>query len=143
MQKRSGVLAVFVLACLVVAAALMAITVEVAIRARRQTRLEHQMVQTEWLLDAGIRRATVKLRNQPEFKGETWVPSGALERFGSASVEIAVTNDDTSSKQVEVIATIAGSSRTGKSTQRSHRFNLEMKNTETPTAESTDEATTL
>ena len=55
--QRRGFLAVCVLACLAIAATTMAITVRCTLQARRNTRLEHQMLQTEWLLDAGVHRA--------------------------------------------------------------------------------------
>ena len=134
-QRRSGVLTVCVLVCLMVAATVMAITVHCAIRARRHTQLEHQMIQTEWLLDAGVRRANTKIADQAGYEGETWNPAGALDRFGTATVQIQINRDSTDTSRVEVSATIVASSPGGRTTRKSHQFDLSTNPPDTSTAE--------
>ena len=133
--NRSGVLAVCVLVCLTIAAAVMTITVRSALRARRHSLLEHQLTQTEWLLDAGVRRAMTKIQIEPDYQGETWNPVGALERIGTATVEIVISNDAPDSASAKVTATIVESSPLAKTTRRSHQFIFQPNSPDTSTAE--------
>lgn len=133
--NRSGVLAVCTLACLTIAAATMTITVHATLRARRHAKLEHQLIQTEWLLDAGVRRAMASMKGQSNYQGETWIPTGALDRFGTATVEVTVSTDSSVSATVKVTATIIEPSARASTTRRSHLFKFPTSSTVTSTAE--------
>ncbi|MCP4890726.1 MAG: hypothetical protein GY904_29525 [Planctomycetaceae bacterium] len=137
--SRPGVLAVCTLACLTVAAAIMATTVHGTLRARRHAKLEHQMIQTEWLLDAGIHRAMNNMMNQPNYQGETWIPAGALDTFGAATVQIIVSPETSKPVTVKVKATIVEPSARARTTRRSHEFEFQPKSTASSTATSTEE----
>jgi len=93
-RRRTGAVLISVLACLVVTTAIAALTVRQSLEARRQGRVERQLRQTQYLLDAGIRRAAERLRADASYSGETWEPTAALARFGAVRVEIRVTAVD-------------------------------------------------
>lgn len=150
--RRTGAVLVGVLVCLSIATAIAALTVRQSLDARRQGRVERQLRQTQYLLDAGIRRATERLRADASYVGETWEPTAALPRFGTARVEIRVaagdaddaagsdaTNDDepgdgtvaAAARQVEIVARLGPGESAAYPTQLSYRFPF-------PTAQATD-----
>lgn len=92
--RRTGAVLIAVLACLVITTAIAALTVRQSLEARRQGRVERQLRQTQYLLDAGIRRAAERLRADASYSGETWEPTAALARFGDVRVEIRITGTD-------------------------------------------------
>jgi hypothetical protein len=102
---RSGTLVVCVLICLLVVSSLIGTATHSSLRLRRGIRMEHQMIQTELLLDAGILRAAKQLQISEDYQGETWQPSSEHVGFVAPLVEIRVTNqDDSATRSVEVIA---------------------------------------
>ena len=126
--RRSGTLVVCVVVCLLVATSLAAATTHAALRWRRSLRMEHQMRQTELLLDAGILRAARQLRRSIDYRGETWRPRRSTVGFESPVVEIRVIEaEDPRARQVEVLAQLgsplADLQRSNPSqTNRSHKF---------------------
>lgn len=142
-RRRTGAVLIAVLACLVVTTAIAALTVRQSLEARRQGRVERQLRQTQYLLDAGIRRAAERLRADASYSGETWQPTAALARFGAVLVEIRITgvdrdeatdeatkadasaNDPTAAateRQVEVTARLGPGESAAHATQLSYRF---------------------
>ncbi|MEM8665905.1 MAG: hypothetical protein AAGG48_00210 [Planctomycetota bacterium] len=134
-KRNGGVLAVCTLVCLMVTATVMAITIQSALRYRRQTRLEQQMVQTDFLLDAGIQRALQKLETQADYEGESWTPAGELTRFGEATVQIAVKREPNTMINAKVTATIIESSARQQKTSRSYEFTVQQNASDISTAE--------
>ena len=126
--RRRGTLVVCVVVCLLVATSLAAATTHAALRWRRSLRMEHQMRQTELLLDAGILRASRQLRRSIDYRGETWRPRRSTVGFESPVVEIRVIEaEDPRARQVEVLAQLgsplADLQRSNPSqTNRSHKF---------------------
>lgn len=142
--RRTGAVLIAVLACLVITTAIAALTVRQSLEARRQGRVERQLRQTQYLLDAGIRRAAERLRADASYSGETWEPTAALARFGDVRVEIRITgtdDEDTASedatredptaddptvpatgRQVEITARLGPGESAAHATQLSYRF---------------------
>ena len=107
-KPHRGTLVICVLVCLLVASTMVTATTHSALRSRRSVRLEHQMRQTELLLDAGVLRAARQLHASDDYRGETWRPANAITRFDNALVDIRVTksDDDPSIRSVEVVASL-------------------------------------
>lgn len=130
--SRRGTVVVCVLACMLVAASLAAATTHAALRWRRSIRIDHQMRQTELLLDAGILRAAKQLRANPDYQGETWRLSVDSIGFESTAVEIRVNpDDDPQGRRVDVVASIGATGdspkRTNQSqTRRSHTYSTQV-----------------
>lgn len=143
-NTRHGVLVICVLVCLLVAGTIVTATTHLALRSRRDVRLEQQMRQTELLLDAGILRAARQLKTSGEYDGETWRPTDAVSRFDNARVDIRVTVDeqDKDFRHVEVIASLGVAvddvqQKTASLTRRSHSFRVKPSNS-SPTSDSSD-----
>jgi type II secretory pathway pseudopilin PulG len=148
-RRSYGTVLVCVLVCLTIASAMAAVALQATLRARRETRLEHQMRQTELLLEAGIARASRQIEVDASYQGERWQPSLFSDNVLAASVTIRVDRGKDGAKEqeaveVEVIARISpepsrskqivpGTEDTQKAradrnlrgtTQRSYRFNF-------------------
>lgn len=127
-HHRRGVVLICALVCLAVATAIVLTTIRQALDARRHGRMERQLRQTEYLLDAGIRRAVAGLRGSDDYSGETWRPVGALPRMESVLVEIHIFRpiDNPSSHQVTILAKLGHSAALASQTQRSHTFTFSL-----------------
>lgn len=130
-KQRRGALLICVLVCLLVACALISSTVRSALRSRRDVRVQHQMRQTELLLDAGVLRAARLLRASADYQGESWRPTTAITRFDNALVKIHVTRGDNDSRLVEVIASLGVAVDDVKQTRalltrRTHTFQIKL-----------------
>lgn len=99
-QSRSGLVTICVLACLLVATSLAWLAMQSALRERREITLRHQMLQTEFLLDAGVRRAVRQSRSSADDEGETWQPELKATSFPNPLVQIRRISDE----QIEVVA---------------------------------------
>lgn len=142
-RSRDGTLVVCVMVCLLVASTIVTATTQMALRSRREVRREQQMRQTELLLDAGILRASNKLRASADYQGEVWRPTGAITRFVGANVDIRVSLDpqQNDSRQIEVIASLGtavadAQQNTASLTRRSHRFELKTQDSDSQNSDS-------
>lgn len=116
-RRRSGTIVLAVLACLAVVSVLLGLLVRDALKARRETRLRHQVSQTNRLLDAGILRATKQKKRDANYEGETWSPRlGSADNDLPASVEIKVDGD-----AITVTATLGQQPHT---TTKSHQYSF-------------------
>jgi type II secretory pathway component PulK len=130
-HSRGGALLVCVLVCLLVACSLVTAMTSNALRFRRDVRLQHQMRQTELLLDAGVLRAARLLRASSDYQGESWRPDHAIERFGNPQIEIRVETIDSDSRRVAVTAGLGiadddGQQQIASRTRRTHIFDVEL-----------------
>lgn len=89
-SRRRGTVLIGVVACIVICTLLTGMTVQSALRGRREARLERQRLQTEWLVEGGLVRAVNALRKSTEYVGETWKPELSVEPLRDAEVEIKV-----------------------------------------------------
>lgn len=125
-KSRRGAVLIVAIVCLSIATAIAIAGVRHALMARRQARLDHQLRQTELLLDAGLRRAIKALSVDPEYQGERWALDPALTGFAgtfeAATVEIKAAAQDDGQRVFEVIAAIGPASNPAYQTKRSHRF---------------------
>jgi hypothetical protein len=128
--SRRGVVLLCTLVCLSVATVLVVMTTHQSLQTRRQGRIERQLRQTEFLLDAGVRRARAALAADYQYAGEIWQPTAALRQTETVWVEIHVselqndslgTNESPGSR-VTVTARLALAAAAPQ-TQRSHSFN--------------------
>ena len=134
-HRRGAAMIVLVLTCLLVVSALVGSMTHATLGARRVVRMEHQMRQTELLLDAGVLRATGQLKVDSEYSGESWQPATSLERFQGPHVAIRVTTaaDEPRARLIEVTASLgAGADPNDPSdvavTRRSHTFRIQFSN---------------
>lgn len=142
---REGALLICVLVCMLVASAMVTVITGTALQSRRNLRLQHQLRQTELLLDAGILRAANQVRRSDQYEGETWRPGDALTRFDNPVVEIRIANVDgpDGSTHVEVVASLGNQADPNRAraslTQRSHTFSIQQSETSSTPESSTAE----
>jgi type II secretory pathway component PulK len=86
---RRGSALVCVLVCLSIAMSLVTSRVQSALQERRTMRTQHQLRQTEFLLAAGVLRASRQLAKSEDYAGETWqVDSEEFSHSGPAQIVI-------------------------------------------------------
>lgn len=105
-KSRKAFMLICALVCLSVSTAIVLTTVHQSIQFRRHARKDRQVHQTQWLLDAGIRKAISELTADENYGGESWRPTSALNGYSHVLVEIEVkpSEADSSVRMVRVIA---------------------------------------
>ena len=122
---RQGLVTICVLVCLLVATSLAMLVMQSAIRERREMRLRLQMLQTEFLLDAGVQLARSRM-SVADYQGETWIPDPNTTRFHNANITIELTDDG---KSIKVVASLGATPQDASriaalATRRSHIFSI-------------------
>lgn len=123
-SSRSGTVLICVLACLGIVIVLVMATIQSSLRGRREVRMQRQLIQTEFLCEAGVQRAIQQTKKSAEYKGEKWLPKLGSTSFEYAAIEIRIESvkDDAKSIRAEVIASLADSANSNDRMQRSHSF---------------------
>lgn len=134
-RSRSGTVLVCVLACLGIVIALVMTTLQSSLRGRHEVRMQRQLIQTEFLCEAGVQRAVQQLKKSPEYRGEKWLPKLGSTSFGKAAIEIRIepSQEVVHSLRAEVIATLADSADSNDRMQRSHTFFIRLPSSTTET----------
>lgn len=134
-RSRSGSVLICVLACLGVVIALVMTTMQSSLRGRREVRMQRQLIQTEFLCEAGVQRAVQQLKKSPEYQGEKWLPKLGSTSFGIAAIEIRIepSKEAVNTLRAEVIATLADSADSNDRMQRSHTFLIGLPSSPTET----------
>ena len=122
--ERKGSMLLMALACLAVVSAMLFGMLTNVIRDRSQTRVELQMEQTLWLLDAGVEFAKSELQHRDEntLIRESRVSVKELGANGSGVVSYRVTRETESEIEVEVVAEVLGAGAYPQLTKRSRDF---------------------
>jgi hypothetical protein len=128
-RSRHALVTIGVLACLVVVVSLAGSLVVSTLRARREANVQHQLRQTDYLLDAGIQRAMAQLQNSTDYSGETWVPGEVPHFYRAKVVIVAVSKKEEDLSTIEVVASLANRPADADRssafvTQRSHRWTV-------------------
>jgi hypothetical protein len=123
-RPHTGSILIGVLAALLVVTGIVASMVKSALQARQAVQQQRLVVQTEFLLEAGIQRAVAKLAANPEYAGETWrLDAEILSGFDAAIVKINVSPPDgETASSVETIAQFPADSP--RSVRRSFTFTV-------------------
>ena len=123
-NTRSGAVLICVLACLGIVTVLVMTTIQSSLRGRREVRMQRQLIQTELLCEAGVRRAVQQLKKFPEYKGEKWLPKLGTTSYEHAAIEIRIepAKENANSLRAEVVASIADSANSNNRMQRSQTF---------------------
>ena len=127
-KSRSGTVLICVLACLGIVMTLVMCIMQSSLRGRREVRMQRQLVQTEFLCEAGVQRAIKQSNRLPDYRGEKWYPALGNKSFEYVAVEIRMepSKEDGNEMMAEVIATLASSPASNDRMQRSHKFNIRL-----------------
>jgi len=93
------------LVCLGVATAILLGAVQTSLHCRRQMQNEAQLQQTQWLVDAGVRKAIANLKLHPDYSGERIMVSTEINNYADALIDIKVQPIENSPGQVSVSVT--------------------------------------
>lgn len=86
-RRRSGLMVVAAMACLLIVTSIVYGMLHSAVRARRQLHAERDRRQAELLLEAGADRAISRLATDASFGGDTWtLPAEAIIGSGDGRV---------------------------------------------------------
>jgi Tfp pilus assembly protein PilX len=106
-RRRGAALIVALVTLLIImltAAALMRSIIVV----HRQSRLNQHQLQADWLAEAAVRRAMVRLAAEPDYRGETWRPqvSSDREEIGMAEIRVepALASENMRPPKITVLA---------------------------------------
>lgn len=105
--RRGAVLILAMIGLLLVS--MIGVTVlQMTLLQRRHLRDEELRLQTQWLVEAGLERAVVMLRQDDGFTGDVWtVPSGVLRQQSATTVTIQVPEaGEDNLRQITVEATV-------------------------------------
>ena len=124
-SNRNGAVLIVVLVCLGFAATVMVGALRSSLQQRRQIRNERDVIQTDWLLDAGVRLAVQKLKTDVDYPGQELVFKQGLrsEQVGSVKIKVSRGQAATDYRLVQVLAKLERPENSFGIT-RSHSFNL-------------------
>lgn len=127
-KHRSGAVLICVLACLGIVIAMVMSTVQSSLRGRLAARQQKQLLQTEHLCEAGVKRAVQQFAKSNAYRGETWAPKSAIESFRWAIVEIKIapTPENSESLTIDVVASLASAADSNDRMQRTHSFTIDL-----------------
>ena len=104
-RDRRGVIIVVVLVCLVVATMIILGSVNISTRYRRQLRDDLRVEQATWLLDAGVRVAIAKVKQDPDYRGEEIFVEPELATGGTGSLSIVTLPDEVDDEMMRLQVT--------------------------------------
>jgi len=91
-SSRRGAVLVAAVACLALVSLLSVVVIQTSYQLSQRGRVLESRLQAQWLAESGVDRGAILLRNDPEFRQETWtIDTGMLpDDGGSAVVTIVV-----------------------------------------------------
>lgn len=103
-RQRRGTIIVAVLVSLLVVSTLAIQVTRSTIQRQRQVRMTQNQLQSLWTAESAVGRAVSRLRNDPQYSGETWqIPAEQITGEKSATVEIKVESVEDGSMQRRII----------------------------------------
>lgn len=100
---RNGSVLVVVLVCLGFAATVLMGALRTSLQQRRQLRNEHDSLQVEWLLDAGVRLSMKELSNDDNYLGQNTTLEEGLRAGQVGVIGIKVSRDPSSGRLATVL----------------------------------------
>lgn len=128
-SRRGAAALVCTMTAAVVFLAIAGVAVRSSLRARQERKLEKDLLQLEFLCDAGVLRAEEQLAKSPEYTGETWLDCDSPHGTGHWKVSITISSDSISTvgesqSNLTVTAEISDRSHSPTSIQRSRKVSL-------------------
>lgn len=125
-SRHRGAVLIGVLTAIAVVSVISFASVQYALRVRNSVRFEKRVLQSQFLCEAGIRRAEYQLQKDPSYSGEEWLPDVPHLKMDFASVKIEVSNASASDasqsnkRSVLVIARLGDPADARNSVQQSY-----------------------
>ncbi len=103
-SRRQGLASVVVLVCLTLLSLIGVLMIKQVTSRRQLAKVQARRLQTEYLAEAGLRRAQARLANDPKYSGETWtIPASELGFLAAGNSSEAAL----ASSQFDAIVTIS------------------------------------
>ena len=114
-STRSGAVLVVALICLLLLSVLAASLTRTVLLQREQVIREEWQLQAEWLAEAAVDRAVVRLNSIPEYEGEEWRPHLNDEGVSLGQVHIVIAPEESetgfSLTRIDVTADVPADTR--------------------------------
>ncbi len=129
-RHRAGTVLFCVLACLVVIMTLIATSIQIALRTRRECKTQIHVAQAELCCLAACHRAQSKWKVDPSYAGETWVTNLEVSEKSNTNLqsEITVTGTGTDNApttvHIEVHVQLSNPDWSVPTIRRSHQYTL-------------------
>jgi type II secretory pathway component PulK len=139
-KNRDGSVLICVLVCLGIASIVSLGTLKTSLTHRRELQRHWQMEQTQWMLEAGWRRALKARLADDQYTGEVWELVDVLESDLNATVEIAIKPEVASPGDLELMITVTlqTNERIPITTRRSHSWQLQKTQSDNDSPETED-----
>ena len=105
-NPRSAAILVTVLLTMLVVTSIVGTTMLLSLRSQRECRVERQMMQVQFLCEAGAIRATEKLAMEPDFSGDSWLPELGDGSDAIAEIVTRIVRDPDQPLMIEVVASL-------------------------------------
>lgn len=92
-RARSGISILLVIICLIVITTIVGAMLRNLVLVNRQAKQQMHASQAAWLADSGLERAVFFLRQDSDYRGETWIAGDELFGTKTGHVEIEVDAD--------------------------------------------------
>ena len=107
-QSRKGTVLITVLVCMGFTTSILLGWIHMSLNMRRGLRRDQQLIQTHWLLEAGIQQGLQNIKSDKTYEGELITLSQPLSNLDRAAIEIKIlpATELKKTKRMKVIATI-------------------------------------
>ena len=105
-NPRRAAILVTVLLTMLVVTSIVGTTMVLSLRSQRECRVERQMIQIQFLCEAGAIRASGKLAADPAFAGDRWLPELGDGSDPIAEVVTRIVRDPDQPLMIEVVASL-------------------------------------
>ena len=107
-QSRKGTVLITVLVCMGFTTSILLGWIHMSLNMRRGLRRDQQLIQTHWLLEAGIQQGLQNIKSDKTYEGELITLSQPLSNLDRAAIEIKIlpATELEKTKRMKVIATI-------------------------------------
>ncbi|MCY2982597.1 MAG: hypothetical protein NTY15_03065 [Planctomycetota bacterium] len=105
-NRRSAAILVTVLLTMLVVTSIVGTTMVLSLRSQRECRVERQMLQVQFLCEAGAIRVSEKLAAEPDFAGDRWLPELGDGSDSIAEIVTRIVRDPDQPLMIEVVASL-------------------------------------
>jgi|JI9StandDraft_2_1071091.scaffolds.fasta_scaffold06059_2 hypothetical protein len=112
MSRRGAASLICTMTAAVVFLGIAGVAVRSSLRARQERKVERDLLQLEFLCDAGVMRAQEQIAKSADYVGETWLDSDSLHSHGHWKVRITLADvplstENNTERTLTVIAEIS------------------------------------
>lgn len=100
---RKGAVLTVVMICLLISSLILTSILTLQMRSQRQLEREEAALQADFYAQAGLERALIRLRKDPEYRREQWKPSSG-DAPGLVTIEVIQSRSDPQEFKLQIVA---------------------------------------